>query len=272
MAVTPVVMRVDPKQAQTWLNNNSRNRKLNPRRVRRYREDIEAGRWQLNGESVVIDRLGVLADGQHRLQAIIEADQAIDCIVVFGVEPESFETIDSGEKRQASDALHIKGYTNTNVLAGAGRLKLQYDRGQLTVDRRISHSYPSNIDVVDVIEANPGLGISTDIVCAMNRIRALMSVSVAAWLHFEFSRRLPQKCDEFFAALATGVGLDEQNAAWRLRERFIQNRSTGSRLTPVEQANMMITAWNRYWRGEPVQILRPTQKEFPVITPRLSVE
>lgn len=270
MAVTPVVMRVDPQQAQRWLDNNSRNRKLNPRRVRRYRDDIEAGRWQLNGESIVIDRLGVLADGQHRLQAIIEADQAVDCIVVFGVEPESFETIDSGDKRQASDALHIQGYTNTNVLSGAGRLKLQYDRRQLTVDRRISHNYPSNSDVIATIEANPGLATSTDITCSTTRLRALMSAAVAAWLHYEFSRRLPRQCDEFFAALSTGVGLDERNAAWKLRERLIQNRAVGSKLTPVEQANMVITAWNRYWRGEQVQVLRPTQKDFPVITPRIN--
>ena len=80
------VVRMTPDMARAILKNNPNNRNVKRDRVSLYASDMEKGRWQLNGESIVIDADGNLKDGQHRLMAVVKSQCTVPMIVVSGVD------------------------------------------------------------------------------------------------------------------------------------------------------------------------------------------
>jgi len=112
---------ITPEMAKNILENNSRNRKINKGRVKRFKEEILNGFWVYNGESIIISTTGKLLDGQHRLLAVIEAETSIEINLITDVEDtvdgiDTFLTINT-ENRTNNDALYIAGYkTNTKEI------------------------------------------------------------------------------------------------------------------------------------------------------------
>jgi hypothetical protein len=86
------------------------------------------GRWRFNGAPIVIDADGALIDGQHRLEALAATDVKLPFLVVVGVDPVVFETIDDGAKRSVADVLGIEGRKNTALLASVANGMLRYER------------------------------------------------------------------------------------------------------------------------------------------------
>ena len=52
------VVMVTPKTAKQWLKNNTRNRRLNITTVERFANEMKAGAWRLNGETIKFDNFG----------------------------------------------------------------------------------------------------------------------------------------------------------------------------------------------------------------------
>src|SRR5689334_16796059 len=122
------VVLVTPKLAREWLEKNDCNRPLSLATVARYAADMRAGKWELNGETIIFSKRGLL-DGQHRLHAVIEADVSVEMLVVHDVECRAFSTIDSGKARTFADVLGIDGHKNASVLASSVNLLDAYERG-----------------------------------------------------------------------------------------------------------------------------------------------
>ena len=80
------VVRMTPDMARDILKNNTNNRNVKRDRVSLYATEMEKGRWQLNGESIVIDENGNLKDGQHRLMAVVKSQCTVPMVVVTGVD------------------------------------------------------------------------------------------------------------------------------------------------------------------------------------------
>ena len=85
--VTSKVESITPELAAEYLTHNSRNprKTMNRSVIQKYADDIAAGLWELNGDSIVFDEDGFLKNGQHRLCAIIKAGKPVQTIVVRGV-------------------------------------------------------------------------------------------------------------------------------------------------------------------------------------------
>ena len=65
-------------------------------------------------------------DGQHRLAAIVEADLPVEVTVFTEVEPDTFDVLDTGKRRNAADVLAIEGEKSTTLLAAMVRTVWQY--------------------------------------------------------------------------------------------------------------------------------------------------
>jgi hypothetical protein len=95
-----------------------------------------------------------LIDGQHWLQAIIEADMPMEMVCVFGLEPKAKHALDMGRKRSAGDVLALKGYSQSSRLSGAAR-QLIY----------IKHNSPNgkvtNAEIEAIVEKHPKLADCT---------------------------------------------------------------------------------------------------------------
>lgn len=109
--IEAIIMDIDPVIATKLLKGNINNRSYTGRYVKGYVKDMREGNWKENGEGIIIDNKGVVKDGQHRLSAIIEANVTLKMPVIYGVNPDVMDTIDTGKNRSLKDTLEIAGIT-----------------------------------------------------------------------------------------------------------------------------------------------------------------
>lgn len=116
---------VDEEGHRVTCWNNDRNREFDPVWSRKLAQDMLNGEFEFNGETVVISRTGQVTSGQHRLAALILADQilqsgkshrlaerwpdgiSIKTLVVTGGsdDPRVLRTVDQTKPRSLSDVI-----------------------------------------------------------------------------------------------------------------------------------------------------------------------
>ncbi len=145
------VQTITPDLAKHYLLANTDNyRRLDKNKVKAYASDIKSGRWQLNGEAIKFSKSGKLADGQHRLHAIVEADTPATMVVVSGVDDSAVSTYDINKPRNTVDILRNRGvdnYAANSVVCAAALVILsgQFDGHNTQI---------SKAEIVDYIQAN----------------------------------------------------------------------------------------------------------------------
>src|SRR5262245_36541087 len=120
-AIDIKVMTVSPDLAERWLKRHKalvdldptkRDRLVRPSKVAEYARDMEAERWDVNGETLKMSSEGRILDGHHRLHACLKAKTAFRTGVVTNVPDEAFKSIDIGKVRSAGDLYQIAGVDN----------------------------------------------------------------------------------------------------------------------------------------------------------------
>lgn len=102
-----VLVQMTPAMAAALLERNPQNRKLAPERINAYAEDMRAGAWHLNSQSIGLGRDATLLDGQHRLHGVVRAQCTVPMFVACGLSPSARGTIDQGRPRSIGDNLRI---------------------------------------------------------------------------------------------------------------------------------------------------------------------
>lgn len=100
---------VTPKKAQQYLNRNKSNRTLRAGVVERYSEDMRNEAWTICTAPIVFYDNGDIADGQHRLWAIIESKKSQEFFIMRDLPKEAGLNIDTGLGRSLVDAAKISG-------------------------------------------------------------------------------------------------------------------------------------------------------------------
>lgn len=113
---------IGPEEAEDILATTSFNRPVSSARVITLANEMRTGKWQLNGEPIIISETGKLLDGQHRLYAIMEAKKHVEMCIVRGASDNSFETIDTGRARSGGDIIAMQGYKHPKVSAAAASM------------------------------------------------------------------------------------------------------------------------------------------------------
>lgn len=271
-SVRTCVMEITPDIAAEWLSKNDNNRRVRADVVSNYARQMAAGEWVLNGEAIVFDEDGVLADGQHRLHAVIESGATIQALVVEGVAPAAYITIDSGLGRTMGDVLSVDGELNYNRKAALLRLLWRYEHGMWANLYRggggNGHGRtPSHTELRELLSRHPNLDHSINVSAHTSRF---LQPSLGATLHYLFSQKDPELADLFYNALAEGTGVMRDEPVYLLRERLIHDRTGKGRLKASEVHALMVKAWNATRKGERVKRLGwinsgPKAEAFPVI-------
>ena len=108
---------------------NLANRPKKPAKIKQFATDMDEGRWGLTGDTLKWSNSGILLDGQNRLFGCIEADTDFRTHVVFGIDSDLFVFMDRGKNRDGSDALAVKGVTNSGIVAAGIRWAELIDLG-----------------------------------------------------------------------------------------------------------------------------------------------
>ena len=100
-----------PEMAKKVLEeNNTSNRPLSEITVRTYANIMRAGDWDENAlDPIVINRYGVLENGQHRLRAVVLAKKTVRMWTITGSQ-QTFGSFDRGKTRSISDVININGF------------------------------------------------------------------------------------------------------------------------------------------------------------------
>ncbi len=242
------VMTITPDEATSWLRCNKSNRPVRKKHVAFLASEIVKGNWQVNGQAIVIADDEQVLDGQHRLFAIIEAGKPIQSLVVYGITPEAFRTIDTGAVRTGSDALclHFDDCSQAVIKAVATAVQwcVRLERGTV-----FAQSKTSNTDVIAYVKAHMSLLQCAETLQSYPKDTRPLSIGCGTALYEMFTRRKPQLADRFMERLYTGEGLCRTDVEYVLRQAFIRDALRTTKLPMGIRMKMVIKGWNWRQRG-----------------------
>lgn len=103
---------ITPQIASNYLESNIHNRKIKNSILSRYVYDMTNGNWTFDGSPIKFSKNGVLLDGQHRLQAIVNSNVTLPFLTIRGLDDKSQDVMDTGAKRTAGDVFQLRGKSN----------------------------------------------------------------------------------------------------------------------------------------------------------------
>lgn len=254
-------MVISPTYAKQLLSRNPMNRRSSPDRVQLLVNVLKAGQWKLNGETIIVAADGTLLDGQHRLQACVQAGVPFSTFIVFGVEKDTFDTIDSGKSRTGADNLHIKGYKNAILLAGALRLRALHESGNFSGTTAglpgLTGAACTSQGLVEIAERSQDLiDAARDVVGKYRKAGKLITQSLAIFFLAEFSKQDKSLAEMFFEDIEKGEGLSASDPTFLLRERLIERASSKRKISREEVAAITVKTWVAYRDSNPLRQLR----------------
>jgi len=258
---------VDPALADYMLKHGRPNRKLIRAAIDQFSREMKAGRWKLDGATLRVDRNGRTLDGYHRLTACVEAGVGFWTFIVYDLEPEVFDTIDTGTSRNTAQILQMSGEPFSYPLASTTKLMIRFQGGKTQLNYGSNTDKLSPQEVKTVISANPDLRDSVAFI--YNNCPKLLqfggSPSVAALIHMYGSRRHgAEYTEQFFRALDSGIDLQHGSPIHALREKLWSYKRQGAR-RQMEILGTYLPAWNAHVLGKRMVRLNPIDWTKPEI-------
>jgi len=239
---------IKPNTAKEYLLCSAGNRNLKDAKINSLRRDLIAGKFRLNGESIIFSDAGVLIDGHHRLTACHMSGRQIESVVVRGVRSESRKTIDMGASRTVGDHLSIDGMKNANHISAIINVLLSLRNG------RPRSANPSSSEVYDFIDQYPEIHDAASFAStkAYNRLANMFGS-----IYFVSSRQSETwKAENFRRVFSTGIPDYEGCPAHYLRERLNKNAIKGHHMPVSELQRLTAWAWEKFRTGAPVKSLK----------------
>lgn len=103
---------ITPSMAEAYLGRNLMNRNVSERLVNKYASDMLSNKWGITHQGIAFYKDGSLADGQHRLLAILRAKKTVKMQVTTGLNKETSIDIDAGRPRSMVDGIKIGGLSD----------------------------------------------------------------------------------------------------------------------------------------------------------------
>lgn len=249
--VTSSIEIITPNIANSLLSNNKTNRHITKSLVAYYANQIKDGNWTLNGEPIIISGDGSLLNGQHRCHAIIKANESIQTMVVRGVDQSTFDTIDTGRNRTASDVLGIAGFSqnDSRILATTARLILQFDEDTGKINMAGSQK-PSNHLVLETVRENPFIEESVKWILGFPHKNRIVPAGWMGFLTIRCGMMDRERSEEYLQQVFTGLELEETDVAYIARQRIDRSNRAQAKMTPKQKSQIIARGWFYYLRGE----------------------
>lgn len=246
---------ITPEVSEVLLSTrNTRNRPISKAQVKDLKQKMEDGSYRVNGESMIFDSDGILTNGQHTLTASVESGKSFQKVVVLGLHPDTFSSLDGGKTRKLEDVLAVNGEDHARELSVALRLvhiltnsKKVRNMGKWHHDRALTE-----------LKTHPNLKDSVTFILEMETPASyLLSPGYAAGLHYLMTEAC--KTDEeritveqFWKDLIEDENVASDSYAKKLQKRLIahKQRLDGQTLTRDQLVEIVIKAWCNYRDGK----------------------
>ena len=256
---------VTPELAKDWIATSMYNRQ----RPLRQHHVIALGCAMLDGtftphKPLVFAFLGgqrYCVDGQHTLHAIVESKVCVELMITeHEVQTEEeiadlYGRLDRGIPRTFRDALVAQdlaieaGITLSDltcVNAAVALMAADFNSKSRSVDERnrLIREWASEARTYfELVRESP------------REVRAVFRRATVIGMALVTIRNQPEKASEFWSALAMDSGLERDDPRKTLL-RWLTTKGPGK---PEMDARLIALAWNAHYRGDRLQVLRPTR-------------
>jgi len=261
---------ITPEFAYELLKMNIGNRKVK-RQKDTYSYMMKNGEWKENGEPIIIDVNGFIKDGQHRLHAVIESNFSYLCPVIYDVDPNVMDTIDTGTNRSFGDVLELNGFSNASGTSALIKLIYHYEKGMLNGfskngDKGQKDKYLSNNKGLQIAkekqeEISRLYRASANIYGKLNvKLRVLNASEIGLILFIIGGYEFNQHHVNFLKNI-TGANVMSGSASSWVYKKLLSNKLNKVSVHSIWKNNAIIKAWNCYVGGDiPVNFLRVDTK------------
>lgn len=245
---------VNAEIARLWLGRNTQNRPLDKNRVAHYARQMAEGRWHETAETLQFGMSGNLIDGQHRLHALVRADETRPGLtlvfqVARGVADSAFSVIGQGKTRTAADALSLAGFTDTRNLAASASF---HRRAQ---EQNWALGLSDNEALLEYVRAHPALIECIPFTSVVSRV-VLRPTLFAALSAHAIERGVPMEQLSIFAdSVRSGVNLSVDSPALALRNWAMLQRANQRAVPNPEQAFVIFRALQAHIAGKGIRRL-----------------
>ena len=246
---------VTPTWAKEVMDNrNTRNRRLDSKRVNKYAREILNDRWIVNNDDICFLKDGTLINGQHRLAAVIASGVTVTMSFKFGLTEDAMETVDEGKSRTNLDIIHIMQEEGTGKTLAASNFVLEQLGLRRTMPRREQLAFHRRH-----LEAAQFACQLKKSPFARNPIHAAL---LRAYYHVNHERLA-----EFIRIIQTGIydGNPQDAAAVRLRNFIEAHRQAHSGPARTEMYKKAASAIYHFCKFSPITKLYGMSEElFPL--------
>lgn len=246
---------VTPEIAAKWLENvMPGQRKLRPNYVDRLASDMMSNRWRLGTDAILIVG-GYLANGQHRMTAVIKSGRPQKFIVMESNDSDLYKVIDSNLVRTVGDRLEMP---YAHDLPSIARLVMAYDCGSIGQSvtapsnsrQRVSQTIQTSSAMVDYCNEHRELLVeAASYVTPLHSKTRVMRKSLAGAVYVIGTRA--GKLDRARAFLRAVYLTGSEDVAGALRNRLIANHVTRAKLPFGYLIGLTIRAFAIYCSGDP---------------------
>lgn len=249
------IVTMTPEWALDLLANNiHQNRKIKRNHVKKLTQIIEKGDWQVTAQGIALDSDDNVLDGQHRLEAVIQAEKPIQIMLGRNLSPSIFNVVDIGSKRTAGDALEIMGSTKGRTIAVALKnyqLYYQFPKVKWTGHHTPQHSeitklYEIHRDFIEKMVVQVGER-RKHYRCFLESVALTFSM-LARDRHWSESYVL-----DFFDAICYGANLNPDNVCLFFRNQLGSGNLRRRGINNTQYSlNALIKCFNTYAQKVPV--------------------
>lgn len=188
-----------PDEAQFVLEQcNTLNRPISPKAVAFLKKEILDGMFLINGETIIFSNRRKLMNGQHRCVSIRDTGKTVKVMVVVGVDPVAFDTMDQGKRRILADVLSVAAMPNPKYLAPVANLLYAYTQHGHLGRAGGGHLAMSNRFAKEFLEKYPGIAASIG-PRPTNALQHLFGGSaLIGALRYLFGLRHPKLAERYF--------------------------------------------------------------------------
>jgi hypothetical protein len=260
---------IGKEEAINYLSLNKKNRPLRQVIVDNYALEMKRGNWRKNtGEGIKFCKKGFLIDGQHRLSAILQSDKKFNMLVIYDIEENVFDVLDTGKNRGASDVFalsEIPNYAQTSTIVKE-YISFSESRFYKTTAREILDL--SNSGLLKKYNENPNrFNENTKLAQKFsNKLNRVMSVTNIGSFLLMFSYKNENEAIDFFERLC-GIKHNDVIVIDLLLDFLIKDKISNKKSSTNLKYAYIIKTWNAYRLKKELKLLKfdDTKEEFPII-------
>lgn len=212
---------ITPEIAEAYLRRNLRNRDVRHSKVEEYAMDMKAGKWQLTPQGISFYQNGDLADGQHRLLAVIEAGVPVKFWVTYDV-PNDSNIYDYGAKRKPHDILKLSGTEASTTTVALSRFLFNVANVKMPTIQMLNDFVSDNLELISLADICTRHGVSSK----YNIVRKSSCIA-AAYCALSCGVQ-PEVVDRFFVCVNSGeYDLGKGESASNFLRNWIYRNYTG---------------------------------------------